>query len=273
VDAEDRSAGPWEQLYEDWVESRKRDASIEKTLVSTCREAWANDVEHDRESILYFISRRKDAALADLIVEGLASTRRSVAWVAAVQACVTDVRVFDFGREIRPAFRALVRRFPETEGFRPPRFYGHEAGDTDDWTVRPFVNIYEDWRRDYYPRRDRALSAKLAADYRETWKRGDGVDRAFVLLFLSANSRQQDPALATDGRDLAIDALMTDDPVLAPEAALNAGFLLRQGIDLGDDVGDKLEALASRIPDIRREARSALWELEKRDEAATDDDP
>src|SRR5581483_11854618 len=124
---------------------------------------------------------------ADLIIAGLNSTNRRVANEAALLASVSHGRhELEAGPELRPAYRALVRRFPETDTMRPRDLYGHQPGDVEDRSRRPFVNLFEDWMADEYPRNS-AITQQLVNTYREAWTAGDGIDRAFVLHFLLAN--------------------------------------------------------------------------------------
>jgi hypothetical protein len=165
-------------------------------------------------------------------------------------------RYLDLGSQLRPAFRSLARRFPENDAFRPPSLYGHQPSDDDDWAERPFLNLYEDWMAKEYPR-DAALGRRLADMHRETWAKGDAVDRAFVLIFLLTNARD-DPTLYAGGADLVAEALATDDVRLAPTAGFAAWAYLHDGIDLGANVRDLLVAHLARFPEITGHATSAL---------------
>lgn len=256
VNESDPPLGPFAVLYEAWVEAylAPRDPRLEEQLAAAYREAWHNEVGWDREYILYFIHDHKDQSGADLIIEGLRSEDARVARVAATIASATHRRVFDLGPDLRKVYRDLVRRFPENDTIRPRDLYGHKAGDDDDSDERPFVNLYEDWMADEYPR-DPALTRQLADTYRHAWATGDNVVRAFVLHFLLTNSRPKDPAHKVNGADLVAEGLKSSDPRLARTAAFAAWRFLEVGVHLGPDTRRLLEVVRERFPDTR----TAVW--------------
>jgi hypothetical protein len=257
--------GPFELLYEQWAESGstgERDQAITTRMTATYREAWGSGLRHERTSVLYYLALGREQDGADLVIEGLNSDDGYVAGVAATVASVTyGLKRMQFGPELRPAFRALVRRFPLNDVVRPRDLYGHQPGDEDDTLQRPFVNLYEDWRAETYPG-DTALARRLADTYRETWIGGDNIDRAFVLLYLPGPPTVGAPR--TEGIDLIMESLETRDPALAPVAAFVTGTHLRDGIQLGPDTRVALESLRDRFPDQRYgHVSSALYELDK----------
>ena len=243
--------GPFANLYEEWKAAypNPRDPAIEERLASQCRDAWMRDAPFDRESILYFVWEHADENLAYLIIEGLKASDRGVARVAATMACVTQAGVLNLGPDLRPVYRALVRRFPENDTVRPHELYGHEPDDLDDTAQRPCVNLYEDWQKGEHPY-DPALTRQLVDTYRNAWATGDGVDRAFVLHFLLTNRLPGDPVHRTDGVDLVREALASTDPVLAPTAAFTAWcFAEDPDVDLGPGFRQLLEAHRGRFPE------------------------
>jgi hypothetical protein len=239
--------GPFEDLYEQWTLTRSksaRDPAQEAELIATYRSAWLSGARGERVSALYFIRDRKLHDGVDLLVEALGSADPRVAGVGATLVSVSYGRDFQFGAEVRPAFRALVRRLPLNDVMRPRALYGHQPGDADDTAARPFVNLYEDWRLDNFPG-DLDLAAKLHATYRETWASGDNIDRAFVLLYLPGP-----PALRAherEGADLVLESLRTDDPALAPVAAITAFSFLNNGVHLGPETRGLLQVLRERF--------------------------
>jgi hypothetical protein len=260
----DREPGPFETLYTEWFCTRpesSRDPQQEAELTATYRSAWSSGEVDEQWSVLYYIYHRRLQEGADLIIEALRSDNPYVAQTGAVVALASHVRrSLKLGPELRPAFRALVRRFPENNGFRPSDLYGHQPGDEDDTLQRPFVNLYEDWMADPYPR-DAAICRQLVDTYREAWATGDGVDRAFVLHFVTANGRPSSPDLAVDGRDLVIEALESDDVVLAPTAAHVADFYLSDGVHLGPRTRAALERHLRNFPTRHGPAFWALRQL------------
>ena len=267
MDDSNPELGPFANLYEEWVLARrtKRAPALAERLAATCREAWRNDASLDRVYILYFVYDRKDQGCADLIIEGLKSTDAEVAQRAATIVSVSRGGVLDFGPELRKSYRALVRRFPENDTVRPRELYGHDESDDDDSEDRPFVNLYEEWMSDEYPR-NTALARRLADTYREAWATGDSIDRAFVLHFLLKNSSPEDAANSVDGADLVVEALKTEDPRLAPTAAFAAWCFLEDGVHLGPDTREILDAHRGRFPETSGKiwgALRALDELEK----------
>lgn len=264
--------GPFANLYEEWVRARrtKRAPVLEERLAATCREAWRNDASLDRVYVLYFVYDRKDQECADLIIEGLRSTDARVAAEAATIASVSRDGPLDLGPALRKFYRALVRRFPENDGIRPRELYGHNEGDDDDSKDRPFVNLYEEWMSGEYPR-DAALTRRLADAYREAWARGDSIDRAFVLHFLRTNRNPEDAANRVDGADLIVEALKTEDSRLAPTAAFAAWCFLDDGVDLGPDTREILEAHRQRFPETGNKIWSALRALDELEKLRPDE--
>jgi hypothetical protein len=265
VNEYDREQGPFELLYEQWVESGEadeRDRAIAARMTAAYREAWKSGLRYEQASVLYYLFESRDQDGADLVIEGLNSDDGRVAGVAATVASVAyGLKRMQFGPELRPAFRALVRRFPENDTVRPRDLYGHLPGDEDDTRERPFVNLYEDWRADPYPR-DAAICRQLVDTYRAAWANGDGVDSAFVLHFVTANGRPSNPDLAVDGRDLVIEALESDDVVLAPTAAHVADFYLSDGVHLGPGTRAALERHLRNFPTRHGPAFWALRQLD-----------
>lgn len=253
--------GPFTVLDEAWHESGKQDAEIEGKLRSLAREAWDGGDWHERITILYFVFHSKDRANAALIVEGLRSDDSRVAKVAVTLAYALRAKyAFDFGPDLRRIFRSVVRRFPENDTVRPPDFYGHEPGDDDDTVQRPFVNLYEDWMTDDFPRNP-LLQKELADTYREAWAAGDAVDRSFVLHFLSTNAGPKDSERLVDGMDLVIEGMQTDDARLAHTAAFVAQCLIEKGGRPVPNWREILEAHNERFPAYSGFARWMLNDL------------
>lgn len=247
MDVNDVETGPFASLYEAWVLSGveaggpdARDAEMRGRLEGMFREAWGSGDANEQLYVLFFVFDLRDAANGDLILEGLASEHRRVAKQAAVLTGVMEYRAgMELTPEFRRSYRAAVRRFPETNGFRPQEFYGHVDGDDDDWERRPFVNVFEDWMADEYPRDD-GIRERLVGMYREAWERGDGVDRAFVLEFLEMNCTPAEGSLAQKERGLVVEALRSEDEALAPTALFAADFISTQGVDLGEGAQEAL---------------------------------
>jgi hypothetical protein len=264
-------SGPFSKLYEAWfsADPPKSDGVLEVQLAASYREAWERNVGSDRYYVLDFIYDRKDQEGADLIVEGLGSDDPHVVRQAAVLTSVAHgLRQLDLGPGARAAYRAMVRRFPDNDTGRPREFYGHQPGDVDDTAARPFVNLYEDWMATEYPR-DPGIAQALAGSFRDAWATGDGVDRAFVLHFITSHRPRNSHAPPVHGVEFVGEALGTDDPRLAKTAAFSAWVLLDDGIDLGPDVRNRLEALRRRFPDCGTCVWSALRALDKLESAAT----
>jgi hypothetical protein len=209
----DRELGPFASLYEEWTLAypEPRDKNVEARLATMYRDAWRSDDWLEQRYVLHFVYDTKLVAATDLILSGLASESARVANEAATYATVLHRHHhWDLGPTFRTLYRALVRRFPENDTLRPREFYGHRAGDVDDWTLRPFLNQYEDWKADEWPH-DPTVQARLVAQCRSTWEAGDGVDRAFVLQFLSGISRSGRGDLVAH-TDLVLEGLATTDP-------------------------------------------------------------
>jgi hypothetical protein len=261
----DTELGPFGRLYEEWVGvyPDPRDPALEARLAASYREAWRDNIGIDRYSILSFIFDRKDQDGADLIMEGLASNDARIVQQAAVFTSVgRGLGYFDFGPGARAAYRAMVRRFPDNDACRPHAFYGHQPGDVDDTEGRPFVNLFEDWMADEYPR-DATVGRALADSCHTTWAEGDAVDKAFVLRFIGLNTPRNRHAIPVGGADLVTEALKTDDPRLARTAAFEAWSLLEEGIGLGPDTRAALKSLGKRFPDCATCVWSALRALDK----------
>jgi hypothetical protein len=272
---EDPPLGPFAQLYHEWLEANldERDPSTEPRLAATYRDAWAAGDWHERLYVLYFAFDRHDPADADLFLAGMASDNSRLAQEAALRIWILrDKYGFDFGSDLRRSYRSLVRRFPDLDFTRPPEMYGHLDGDEDDRAQRPFVNLYEDWMADDHPR-DPLILRQLTNTFRETWARGDGVDRAYVLHFINLARRpHHDTVDPVDARDLVIEALRTDDPVLAPAVGFSVWCHLDDGVDLGSDIRELLQAHLRRFPQLSGHAIYALQDLDKRERKAADAD-
>jgi hypothetical protein len=267
--------GPFELLYEQWVESGvtggERDLSIAAQLQAGYPDAWASGAPHEQWAVISFVFDHREQAGADLLIESLRSDDASLAGHGAILVSVSiGLKRLQFGPELRPAFRALVRRFPLNDVARPRHLYGHLPGDEDDTQQRPFVNLYEDWRADEYPG-DLALARQLADTYRGTWAIGDSIDRAFVLHYLPGP-----PTVSTsqsEGMDLVLESLNASDPALVPVTAFVAGCFLRDGIHLGPGTRSALESLRDRFPDQRvGHVWDALRALDKLEGVSMDDD-
>jgi len=244
----DPEDGPFSTLYGEWFAgpSDARDPRIAAQLASSYRKAWQDDVGYDRENILHFLHFHREAAGADLIVEGLKSSDRRLAGEAAVITSVSHRRVFEVGPGLRRAYRDLVRRFPENDTVRPRDLYGHEPDDVDDSDTRPFLNLHEDWRVDEHPF-DPTITQRLVDTYRSAWAAGDGIERAFVLHFLLTNKRPTDPAHKVDGTDLVIEGLSSEDARLGPTAAFAVWCMTKDGVDFGPGLREILVAHRARF--------------------------
>lgn len=254
--------GPFTILDGAWHESGKQDAEIEGKLRSLAREAWDAGDWYEQTTILYFIFHSRDDENAGFIIDGLQSDDRRVVGVAATLAVVLRGKfAFDFGPDFRRIFRSVVRRFPENDTGRPRDFYGHDPGDDDDHAHRPFVNLYEDWMADDFPR-DPLQQQQLADAYREAWAKGDAVDRAFVLHFVSMNAGIRERSDAVDGMDLVIEGMESDDPRLAHTAAFVAQCLIEKGARPVPHWREILEAHNERFPSLSGFARYMLNDLD-----------
>jgi hypothetical protein len=268
MDTDRYEQGPFEELYEQWFTTRpesERDPKGEAQLLATYRSAFESGLEGEQVAALYFIWRRKVVEGAGLLVEALRSDSPFVAGAGATLVSVTHGRSFEFGPELRPAFRALVRRFPINSVVRPRALYGHEPGDADDTAARPFVNLYEDWRVDDFPGNP-VLAERLIDTHRSAWADGDSIERAFVLLFLPG------PGDVSRGADLVRESLRTHDLALAQVAAFTANFFLERGINPGPRTRELIESLRERFGDRAvGHAWSALRALDKLDGVSRDD--
>lgn len=268
MDADRYQQGPFEELYDSWFGTQpecERDPTVGAKLLATYRSAFESGLEGEQVAALYFIWRQKVVEGAGLLVEALRSDSPFVAGAGATLVSVTHGRLFQFGPELRPAFRALVRRFPINDVGRPQALYGHKPEDADDTAARPFVNLYEDWRVDDYPG-DPVLAARLIDTHRAAWTNGDAIERAFVLLFLPG------PGDVSRGADLVRESLRTHDLALAQVAAFTANFFLERGINPGPGTRELLESLRERFGDrALGHAWSALRALDKLEGVSRDD--
>ncbi len=104
-------------------------------------------------------------------------------------------------------------------------------------------SFYEEWERWVVEdeRKNRDVELHLARSYRRAWKSGDSRDRYAVLCFIEQRRE-------SSGFDLVIEALRSQEPRLAPEAAAIASALIADGFDVGSTIRRDLEEFARRFP-------------------------
>jgi hypothetical protein len=246
--------GPFSRLYEEWIQGPpdNRDPALTQRIAETYREAWRTGDRADRSMVLLSIMLRRDAAGADIVIDGLRSEDYQIAADAfAVASVLVSLYGINLGSDMPHVGYDLVWRHPALESLRWSALRRPDL-NTDE-RFGPFFRLFDEWKAAEESKP--TIEQQIAATYRQAWESNDEVERSYVIhAVVSLRDR--------GGTDLLLEALQSPSAKLVRTALAWVGLALKWGFDLGPNLPELLLAIPTRLPGFESSVRFSLWDLD-----------